>query len=660
MILLLAAVIMPAPSAQADDSDQISLALSSITPTSVSSSGELSISGTLTNTGQSSLSGARIQMWRARGPITNVDALQLALDGQSVGGEHQDLTSADASETVSSLAAGNTQGFTLRASFNEGDDPLALLSTNSVYQVGVRVIDASGNEIGSTTTVMGYPTDAGYQAVTIAQLTSTASMTGTLTQTDGTAVPVFANDHLAQEIASGGRLDLIAQLAETDGVSSIIDPMLWDELTAMTTGYQVRQDDGSLVDGDGGQAAHSFLDRLQAIADNGRAYRCLYGNLDVRAAAANDRDDLLTTAVDALSPDNPMSSLPLAITPTSGTTDQQVMDYISSVNPAVVLSADIDTNTTVYQQITDAPPTQPQAPVQDATAIVSVHDSIYDGGPDGNDAAHRIGRLQAEQLLYNAQSSPAVSVVTTAEAASAELATASGRVRVPLGELVTQVRAPLVLNQGSTSATDDERSSRLGHADNQISLFSALTGQDTGIDMDLLTLQAWSGDFTTDGLQEYLNQATSEVTSALDSGQVSVHISERLVVPSESTPLPISLTNSMNVPVIVTVHFVSDNPSRIDIADTTEISLDPGESATVRIEPEVAGNGTVQMSATVTTATDPAQPISQPVEFIVSANSAGRAAWLIIIGSGVVLLAATALRVRQVRRERAAAHQDSA
>ena len=61
------------------------------------------------------------------------------------------------------------------------------------------------------------------------------------------------------------------------------------------------------------------------------------------------------------------------------------------------------------------------------------------------------------------------------------------------------------------------------------------------------------------------------------------------------------------------------------------------------------GNGVVAMRAQVVTSGG--HPVGTPVDFTITAAQSGRVAWIIIVASGVVLLGATAYRVRSMHRE---------
>ena len=62
---------------------------------------------------------------------------------------------------------------------------------------------------------------------------------------------VLADDHLAEEVAPGGRLDALMAAADTDQTSFAIDPELVTELATMKAGYQVAGPGDSTTAGTG-------------------------------------------------------------------------------------------------------------------------------------------------------------------------------------------------------------------------------------------------------------------------------------------------------------------------------------------------------------------------------------------------------------------------
>lgn len=627
--------------AEAQDNASVSVHLERLDPSAVAARGNLTLTGNVTNTTGTSISGVNVVLWRDKRPITNVDALNLTLDDSSESSEIP-VTSDGGSAAIGQLPPHATVRFTVHADFATGTDPLELSSPGTASVVGVNVLDAAKQTIGSSRVFMANPSAAGYRATTVVELSSAPSLLGTRA---GRAV--FSDDHLEQEIAPGGRLDLLAGLAEQDGVSAVLDPLLWDELSAMAGDYGIQQADGSVRDGTDSAAAGVYLKRLDAIAGNGRSYRSLYGVLDLQAAHSAGRSDLLSAAIADVSGNRTIASLPLAVLPSQGSLGKELLSFMAPARPQLVLTGDLGTTTLL-------------ASTDSGEKIVSVRSAIGAGGPGptpSDDLVHRVGRLQAEQLLSWAQDTPAVDVVSTTDQARAELAPATGRQRESLQDLVDDRRAEqLSLSTPVAVSPPDALVAAEQAARTSETLVAALSGTPSWLDMDTVALRAWSSSFASvHDATDYLGAASRDANARIGGGTVSVHISSQLVVPTEATQLPISLTNSMKMTVRVKVRFVSDNPQRVSIADTDAITLNEGDSATVRISPVATANGTVGLHAVVTAVDGTALPLNEPVAFVVTASNAGRVGWLIIIVSGVVLLGATALRVKQVRRERARA-----
>lgn len=644
------------PIAQAD-TEQLSVRFTSMSPSAITDSGDLTLTGTITNNSSETHTAPVVKLWRDRSPITNSDALALLLDNDDSPELSDVVTSSEASVTLGDLAPGASADFSVKASFTSGDDPLSLTSTDCAYLVGVRVDKADGSQLGGARTFIASPGATTWNATTVAELASTPSYVGT-----DAGKPIFTDDHLAAEIAPDGRLSQLATLADQEAVSSVIDPLLVDELTSMAAGYTVRDTSGNDSPGAGQQAAADFLNRLTTIAHNSRSYRGLYGMLAVNAASSASRNDLLTTAAQRSASSELLGALRLAVTATDANVTNEELDFLSSVSPSVVLATGIDVSSPVQEFRTDNDDDQSGTDQASTTlTVVPVNTSMADAGPSpepNDDLVHRVGHLQSEQLLRAVAHGNSVHLVTDGEAARAELAGATGRKRVSLSELMAGVDAsPLRNGNNQQSTTSDGLGRAEDNARSGLEAYRSLTGENAGIDADLLVARAWSGSFT-DGTaaQNYLNAAMATVERSLRSGGVQIHISEKLVVPNKTTSLPISVTNTMSMPVKVQVHFDSDNSSRISIADTEVIQLGPGESATVRISPEVNAAGSVQMDAMVMTVGERPHQLGASVRFTVDAQNTGNIGWIIIIASGVVMLGATALRVRQVRRERARKH----
>jgi len=92
----------------------------------------------------------------------------------------------------------------------------------------------------------------------------------------------------------------------------------------------------------------------------------------------------------------------------------------------------------------------------------------------------------------------------------------------------------------------------------------------------------------------------------------------------------------------------TDNPQRLAVPPTEVITVDPGQSQTVNIRPEASANGLITAAAHLTTASG--RRVSADVPLTIEVTELGIVAWIIVGVSGVVLVGATAWRIRQVRR----------
>ncbi len=142
------------------------------------------------------------------------------------------------------------------------------------------------------------------------------------------------------------------------------------------------------------------------------------------------------------------------------------------------------------------------------------------------------------------------------------------------------------------------------------------------------------------------SQPTAELTTP---SAIELRINDWVTTSADDNLLPVTVINNTRHAVLVRVQFDSENPLRIRVDDSELVSVQPGESTTVRVRPRTLGNGKVPITAQLVTSGG--HPVGAPTSFVITGTEAGRVAWLIIVASGVVLLVATALRVRQVRRE---------
>lgn len=114
---------------------------------------------------------------------------------------------------------------------------------------------------------------------------------------------------------------------------------------------------------------------------------------------------------------------------------------------------------------------------------------------------------------------------------------------------------------------------------------------------------------------------------------------------------PLTVTNNLSETIRVKVRVVPDNALRLTIPDSDVINVGPGQSQTVNVRPEAQSNGLVPARAYV--ATEQGNRVTPDTRVTIEVTELGMIGWVIVVASGVVLVAATALRVRQVRRRSA-------
>jgi hypothetical protein len=160
--------------------------------------------------------------------------------------------------------------------------------------------------------------------------------------------------------------------------------------------------------------------------------------------------------------------------------------------------------------------------------------------------------------------------------------------------------------------------------------------------------------------RSFLEPQQSELTAILRD-KITLIVTPRVVTSARQGLFPVTIRNTLPPPtdgslanaVRVRVEFRSTNSQRltVDPVDVTDIPAGQSFAGTTAVRAQ--SNGTVRVVAQVLTVSG--QPVGQPVPIDVKATQAGTIGWLIAGGAFAVLLGTTALRIRQVARERSRA-----
>jgi hypothetical protein len=269
--LLAALVQLPAAlPAQAADSDAVSVALDSLSPSAPTDGDTVTVSGTVTNNGKQAVTDAHVDVrvgsqLSARSAIDaaarHPDDLQAGV-GTAVGGKY--------TEDFESLAPGVAEHFSISVPV----DKLGL-GQDGVYPFGVSLSGQTSAQpwdqvLGIQRTFLPWQSSAADTQTRTTYLWPLISSVHVTAKTGAGELqtPVFLNEDLAKEISPGGRLAQMLALGKDLDVTWVLDPDLLASVDAMTRSYRVQGPGESTTAGTHQAVAKQFLADLQsAVAD---------------------------------------------------------------------------------------------------------------------------------------------------------------------------------------------------------------------------------------------------------------------------------------------------------------------------------------------------------------------------------------------------------
>lgn len=641
-LMMLAGLVPTLPARGQVTSGEVGVMLTTISPTVLSASGELAISGTVTNQSSEALQGVTVYLWRNATPIVTLARLTAAIEDPEPGGAV--LQSASAHQLIRDgepLEPGASAEFSVTAEFGpQVSEQTWLSQPAAAYLVGVEVFGWSSGDgyrlLGRATAPIAYPGTATVNTATIVVLNNRPSLLP-LVAAEGEPA-VFADDSLAVELS--GRLDALLTLGSQEGVLSVIDPVLYDEVQALAGGYRIQHASGTLVDGSPAvaAAARAWLARVDQLAQTGRLARAVTGSVDVAAVAGAGRDDILLRTQHSSVGERPLAELPLVVVPAGGEVTAASVAMLADLDPWLVLASNLDGDAMV----------QAEGDVR-LLRVAGVT------ARDGDSAVQLRGLLLSAQLVAAQENLVLVSVVDSTAQAALESNTQPWRTRLLVSDLLEAHPQPdpLLLSEVGEISAPEELLQATDHAFASLDAWEELlTSNDEVTELTGgLVATGWSTCFGRDARAQadWLADVTAPAAQLLDSGVLELRVSDWVTTSADDNQLPVTVVNHGTRTVQVRVHFNSENPLRIKVDHSEVFTVRPGDSATVRVQPHTYGNGRVEVRAQLVTPSG--HPIGKPISFLVTGTEAGRVSWLLIVGSGAVLLAATAMRIRQVRRE---------
>lgn len=637
---LATAWVAPTP-ARADDQPAVTITLASVTPASGATNAPITIRGTVENTSSVPMTWVQASFWRSRDPISTTDDLTNLLQAPATvpTGERWFHEANEASiDNITDTDGRTTFQPGQKATFQVTGTPTAmgLTTAGQAYVIGVhvqatprgrdRLTVGRSRVLTVLTSSSGTSTKASITPVIV--LASTPSM-----RVDG----VFSDDHLATELT--GRLGALVTEASTGGETVLVDPSLLDEVTAMAAGYRVASGTGTTA-GTGQRAAKDWLAQVGPLLDSGNAYRLPYGGADVVEIALAGNRRTLTRVASALTSSNPAHDLPLAVLDDHGElTTAGLALLTSTLRPEIVLTSALGAAQGVRTSGT--------------TTLVPLSSNVLSGGPSPTPSttpAQVRGRVLAQSLLATRAGEQTVVTVSSTADLTATAGT-SWLHHTTLAQATTSSTEGVTLPSTATATRlSTGWQADVGNAVHLTSDWLALLSTSTTASgtLDQVVARSLSQQISPRRRTAWLATAITPATTALGGSGVTLHSAPSFVMSSSSNEFPLAVTNNLSQSIRVKVTFTSENPQRVDIPDTAVVTVGPRETQTLKFTPHASSNGRVEMTATLTTASG--RTLGSPAQFVVQATQMDDFGWIIIMVSGAVVVGATVLRIRQVRR----------
>lgn len=619
----------------------------SVDPALPTRDGRITLTGRVKNTTDEPISNLQVLLWRDQSPITTTGGLDAAITSDATTpygarmvteGAYFDITT----DRAPTLAPGAEAPFTVSADVSS----LELPSTSGVYLIGAHALGQVGNEgietLGRNRLLMPLadadeppePTPVVDVVVLSAQPTWTGS-------------GEFVDDSLTDQLADGGRLRQLLQVAARDNTSWIIDPALFAAVTRMADGYTVLRGEAR-----GQRVARAWLREFEAL-NRAQGFRGTYGLPDASAIARTGHAPAIWKSVHATDAGvEGLADLPLIAISGDGRVDAAGVALLEQDEPLAVLASTPESRHTLLQPLGNAP-------------VVNFDPDTFAGGPGPLPATtmlHRRQRLLATSWVDAAEgvTEPRVRVITTGPDAAAVLGADAPWIRhqtlrnLLAGERFEWSQSLAYTAEDTHGESLEDPEAGVGDVRADYAAVASMMAERSRVDIEsdraMATMASswWRG--RVEALAAYSDTVSSELSDTLSGDAVSLAVSPSVTMLAKDGGFPASIQNHLDQPIVVSLHFTSAQPQRLSVPSQTDIRVPANSTTTLDVRPEAAANGPVQVSAQLTTPNGRSLGPTTPI--LVNATNLGAVGWIIVGASGIVLIATTALRIRQVRRDR--------
>jgi len=682
--------------AQAASGDPVSVSLDSLTPNAPTDGDTLTVSGTVTNNGKQTVTGAHVglrvgPMLNTRSEISAVarhpDDLQGAA-GTEVGGKYE--------QKFTKLAPGVAEHFSISVPVDKLD-----LGADGVYEFGVALSGQTSAQpwqqlLGVQRTFLPWqPSDADTKTRTtfLWPLLSTVHLTAK-TGAGELQTPEFLNDDLAKELAPGGRLAQMVDLGKDLDVTWVIDPDLLASVDAMASGnYQLPGDGDTTTPGpkDHQALAKQWLADLQKAVVGKEVVALPFADPDLASLAhrgtsvtgslshLKDATDVAATTVKTVLHVTPSTDYAW---PVDGAVDPSIMRVATSAGADRVIARSDSLQDTAGLSYTPSA-ARPvgggtTAIVADAKLSTAFEDDLTKAGP----ATLAVQQFLAQSLEINEQTDQQRSIVVApqrmptagqAQAMATAVKALQGGTWSQAQDLTAAAKAKPDPNATTRIPSSSAYPSALRRQELPVSAFGQIARTQDKLDNFQVILSDQSRVVTPfgrainrgmstswRGREEAGDSYRSGVESWLDdlARQVKLIDKSETKLSGRSATIPVTVQNNLVQPVgHLVLRLSSTMPTRLKIGGKAyaeqPVDIAGGHAQSVKFSTSANANGRATVIAQLYT--EDGQEYGAPVTFDVKVTEVTPTVML-VIGGGVLLLVLAGFRM-YTQRKRAAARQ---
>ncbi|NUS13421.1 MAG: hypothetical protein HOY69_18805 [Streptomyces sp.] len=693
--LLQAATAAPSQAATPTGSRTVSVSVDALTPRIPAKGGTITVSGRLTNNGKTEITGAHVGLrTRSDGPLKTRSAIKnaaarsgysYAQDGDEVEGH---------TTAVPDLPPGGQGTFSVTV-------PVSALhmADAGVYQLGVALEGSTPSQpdahvLGIKRTFLPWygdndATSTKHTKISYLWPLTDRSHIAPRGDTDSQRSPIFMDDELATELAAGGRLRTMVDLARNLPVTWVIDPDLLATVEFMTKGYRVAGPGGDVTKttpGTGTTAAKEWLNALRTSVAGDTVIALPFGDTDIASLAHQGHSvpgtmthlatgiSLGLSTVETILGDVPVDDVAW---PVDGAIDPSVVSVARAGGAKQIIAR---SDTFHESDSLDYTPTAARpigggmtAVVSDATLSTAFSGDMQD--PQSADLA--VQGFIAQTLMITLEAPERQRTVVVAPQRMPSVAQAQAMAEAIHETSSAQWATPVYFDEAA-SAHPDARANRtvpssksypakLRKQELPTDAFKQIQQTQGGLNNFVVILTrkdrvtvpfgnavlrsmstSWRGDPSgAEGYRDAIGFYLQDLIS-------SVHIIEKttLTLSGRSGTIPVTVKNELSQPVNLVLKLTSGANIRLGIKDSKQpITIEGGHTRTLKFQTKASANGTVWITAHLYTVDN--RLYGNTVTFDVHINKVTDLVML-IIGAGLLLLVLAGVRIYRQRKKQAA------